>query len=115
MKSANAFSAVSATVSSGISAVAIGIFNIPDKKDDTLSSLNPKIQEAVKAIDSQLNKMVKMATSDLVRELHMFPKCINAIENGICEAEGLLLQNTKSNEAKVLIQHTIQVAKDGLK
>lgn len=110
MKSANAFGAISATVSSGMSAVAIAFFNMPEK-DSKEPLVNPKIQKAIAEINQHLNQMVQLAIGDLVQTLRHFPNCLSTIETSISQAETELLRKAKSKEVKAVVETTLRTAR----
>ena len=82
--SANAFGAVSAMVSSGLSAVAIGFLNMPKKKS---KKMDPRTAKAVKQLNKALQKTVASAVTDLVAMLRFFPKLLKNMNKSIDLAE----------------------------
>lgn len=102
MKSANAVGAVSATVSSGISALSIALFNMNAKsKDKDEDGIDVKVEKAIDDINTRLNKMGGMAITDLVLMLRFFPQCIDTIGQGIEEAKAVLSLKVEHHDKKV--------------
>ena len=113
MKSANAFGAVSATVSSGISAIAIAVYNnLGAKKDKDDEGIDKRLQKSIDTINLKLDSFVGLAITDLVFMLRIFPRALDAIKSGIDEAEEKLISDAKDDEdVKAFLAGCIEQAK----
>lgn len=98
MDSANAFGAMAAVVSSGMSAAALAFMNQGKKK---AGAIDPKIEKGIMQLNKALQITIKSAITDLTSMLRFFPVLLSIMEKQIDEAEKVLLEEYKEKPPKL--------------
>lgn len=109
MKTANAMGAMSAMLSSGVSAVAIGILNMPKKQKDE-TKLDPQLEKAVGKLNLALQTTITDAIGDLCAMLRFFPVLFDLMEAAIEDAEKNMLKLNK-DKSKSLQKNASEMIK----
>eukprot|EP00656_Telonema_subtile_P040566 TRINITY_DN45650_c0_g1_i1.p1 TRINITY_DN45650_c0_g1~~TRINITY_DN45650_c0_g1_i1.p1 ORF type:complete len:150 (-),score=34.40 TRINITY_DN45650_c0_g1_i1:20-469(-) len=109
---------MSAMISSGLSAFAIGYLNNPKKKS---KEVDPKIEKGIKSLNKALQKTVADAVVDLYQLLRFYPVFLKILDSSIDDAEKRLQKDNKESpkqlreDAEAIIaiaRHTLATQKE---